>query len=475
MKGFYLFSLCAILSLTAHSQNRVRDSLCKLLNSSKNDTNKANALSQLSLQYFRSKPDTSLLLSRQALDLSQKLNYKPGEARALNSMAFAMLYVNDRTNALQTYLKALKIYETLNDEAGIAAIDHNIGLSYWDQKEYILALSYLNKSRIVNEKLHNDSGILNNFLIVSGCYEQMNYLDSAILYGRKAYDLALNLPDSEKIGMAARILGDIYAEKGQVSMALNNYQIAISHHKRTGNLYGLSKATLGLAQILLKNGKKDSALFYGRLSLNSAQSGGFPELILNASNFLSSYFKNVHNIDSAYAYQQIATTIKDTLFSQEKIKSLQQLTFEEEKRQQDIAFLKQQEAKERKTNLQFFGIVIFIPLFFGLVLLSTRIKMKSDTIEVLGTLSLLFLYEFIVLLIHPLIEKWTHHNLILMLLILVGVGFFLVPMHHYFEHKIKDLLAKRQLKHQNAKPGTVTMMDAQINPELNQSTPNLKS
>src|SRR5436305_11834378 len=133
MKGFYLFCLSALYILTAHSQNRVKDSLFKQLNSSRNDSNKVNILSELSQQYIRSKPDTSLLLSRQALDLSQQLNYKSGEAKALNSMALAMLYVNDRSNALQTYLKALKIYETLNDEAGIAATDHNIGLSYWDQ------------------------------------------------------------------------------------------------------------------------------------------------------------------------------------------------------------------------------------------------------------------------------------------------------------------------------------------------------
>jgi tetratricopeptide (TPR) repeat protein len=473
MKGFYLFCLSALYILTAHSQNRVKDSLFKQLNSSRNDSNKVNILSELSQQYIRSKPDTSLLLSRQALDLSQQLNYKSGEAKALNSMALAMLYVNDRSNALQTYLKALKIYETLNDEVGIAATDHNIGLSYWDQQEYTLALNYLNKSRMVNKKLHNDSGILNNFLIVAACYEQMKYLDSAILYGHKAYSLAFNLPDSDKIGMAARILGDIYAEMGKDSLALNSYRIALSNHIRTGNQYGLSKATLGLAQIFLKIGVKDSALYYARLSLITAQKGGFPQLILNTCSFLSDYFKNIHQIDNAYAYQQIAITIKDTLFNQEKIKSLQLLTFEEKQRQQDIAFQKQQEAKERKTNLQFFGIVIFIPLFFGLVLLLTRSKMKPDTIELLGTLSLLFLYEFIVLLIHPLIEKWTHHNLVLMLVILVGIGSVLVPLHHYFEHKIKNHLAKRQLKHQNTKPGSLTIIDQPVNPELNQSTSNL--
>jgi hypothetical protein len=55
----------------------------------------------------------------------------------------------------------------------------------------------------------------------------------------------------------------------------------------------------------------------------------------------------------------------------------------------------------RKRNLELGGIAIFIPIFLLGILLLGRRKVKSRTIEFLGVLGLLFLFEFIVLFAHP--------------------------------------------------------------------------
>ena len=70
--------------------------------------------------------------------------------------------------------------------------------------------------------------------------------------------------------------------------------------------------------------------------------------------------------------------------------------------------------------------------------------------EFMGMLGVLMLFEFIALLIHPYIEKWTHHNPVLMLLILVAVASLLVPLHHKMGHRVKEELANR--RHKQYKP-----------------------
>ena len=92
------------------------------------------------------------------------------------------------------------------------------------------------------------------------------------------------------------------------------------------------------------------------------------------------------------------------------------------------------------------AIGAFIPVFLGLVLLISKRKVKPRTIQFMGLLGLLLLFEFISLFLHPYIEKWTHHTPIFMLLILVVLASILVPMHHRMEHWVKGKLAKVPLK-----------------------------
>src|SRR6187397_462415 len=99
----------------------------------------------------------------------------------------------------------------------------------------------------------------------------------------------------------------------------------------------------------------------------------------------------------------------DSLTNQEKQKQVQLLTFNEQLRQ----------------------------------MLLGRKKVKSRTVEFLGVLALLFLFEFIVLFAHPYIGHWTDESPVWMLLILVAVAAILIPLHHRSESWIKKKLASK--------------------------------
>ena len=53
------------------------------------------------------------------------------------------------------------------------------------------------------------------------------------------------------------------------------------------------------------------------------------------------------------------------------------------------------------------------------------------------------MFEFINLLIHPFLERVTHHSPLLMLLALVAIASLLIPMHHKIEKWIKDKMTKK--------------------------------
>ncbi|MEO5649614.1 MAG: hypothetical protein ABIR03_06780 [Ginsengibacter sp.] len=199
-----------------------------------------------------------------------------------------------------------------------------------------------------------------------------------------------------------------------------------------------------MAGLFQKNGNKDSCLFYARFSMVTAQDGGFTNRILNASNFLSDYYRSMGNVDSAYFYLSVTVAAKDSLFNQEKSRQIQNLSFTEMLRQQEKAAEATAAKEEWRTNVQYAIIVIGILGFTILFLLLSRsIIVNEKWIEFLGILGLLLVFEFINLFIHPYISAVTHHSPLGILLISVVIAAVLVPVHHSAENWITHRLIKK--------------------------------
>jgi hypothetical protein len=75
--------------------------------------------------------------------------------------------------------------------------------------------------------------------------------------------------------------------------------------------------------------------------------------------------------------------------------------------------------------------------------LSRKTITSTKTIEIVGVIVLLFVFEFINLLIHPFIGNLTHHSPLLMLLIMVCIAALLVPAHHRLEKWITHKLVEK--------------------------------
>ena len=153
----------------------------------------------------------------------------------------------------------------------------------------------------------------------------------------------------------------------------------------------------------------------------------------------------------AYYYFKLATVTKDSLFNKEKAQHLQNLVLNEQQRQQDIEALKAKAIEERRSNLQMTGIALFILIFIAVVLLLSRQKVKPGIFEFMGLLSVLLLFEFIALFIHPFIVELTNHSPVFMLMILVAIAAVLVPMHHKATDWVKKRLIKKREKIQQTK------------------------
>jgi tetratricopeptide (TPR) repeat protein len=418
------------------------------------DTTRVELLRKLSMQIQSLRPDSALFYARQALVLAQKINFKKGEAECLDRQGVVLWKNGKYDQALLSVLNSLKIREEINDRQGQLISLNDIGIIYTDQSDYAKALWYHFKARNIAQSLdkkRNLGIILSN---IGNCYIKLGKIDSALDFEMRAYEIQHMLNDQQSLPNTLSILGDIYLKMGHQSLAIDYYRLSVLSAIKNNDQTGLADTYNSIATLYSKSGKSDSAIYYATHALTAAQAGMYPEGVYNAGNLLTHIYqgKNEH---LEMVYLKTAMAAKDSMFNAEKIKQVQVLSFNEASRQQEIADEKHREADSRIINLQLIGIAIFIPFFFLALLLLSKSRTHRRVIDFMSGLSLLLVFEFITLFIHPFVQRISNHLPILELGILVSLAAVLVPMHHKATQWLREKLvhiATHHSAHADAKP-----------------------
>jgi tetratricopeptide (TPR) repeat protein len=426
---------------TTSAQTNLADSLKNVLESEVQDTSRVLLLAKLSRTYLYSKPDTAMLLCRQGLSLSRKLNYITGEIVSLNMMGSIFNVTGNYPKALELLLEALKKAEYINDQENISRLMTGIGILYSYQGDQRQSINYTIRALSIAEKNKYENRIAVNLINLGDSYEKLDILDSARSFTNTAYDIAVQSKNEDNIAITLNNLGNVYAKMGHAEVAMGNYRLAIPYLVRVDNQETLCETYMGMTRLFQQAGMEDSCLYYARLSFLTAKNGGFTSQVMNASIFLRDYYTSIHKVDSAFFYQSATLAAKDSQFSQEKAREIQSLSFEEMMRQQKIEETKAEEEVHRKHNIQYaiisISLVSFIIVF---MLLTQTIVVNERWIRFLGLLGLLLVFEFINLVIHPYISTLTNHVPVWMLLVMVIIASLLIPVHHKLEHWITNKL-----------------------------------
>lgn len=451
MRSAILFTWGILMGITSFAQHNLIDSLQRELKNAGNDTSKAILLYQLSYEYQGYKPDSGLLLAQEAYDLSLKHRFLKGESWALNQIAGAFGKMGNNAQALEYYIRQLKIEEERKEQENIAVVNMNIALVYNSEKDTAKAISYILKADSLIQQYRMKDLTLYVLLNKGEVFEKANRLTDALNITKQCYDTATAQQQLLIQGTALNNLGNIYFKLGKYEDAITHYKLSYPLLLAQNDLLTISEGKIGLAKSYQALNRIDSAMAFAGMAYTTASQGNFLKFSLEASQLMAGLYRNQNKIDSAFAYQEIAFALKDSIESIDKIKRLESVSLEEQLRQKHLLALVEQEKEEQHQRLQLLAIGIIIPLFFLLSLFISRKRVHKKVIEFSGVLSLLLLFEYITLFIHPFVAEITHHSPVWEILILVCVAALVVPAHHKIEHWFIQRLSSIHEKHK-AKP-----------------------
>jgi tetratricopeptide (TPR) repeat protein len=427
------------------------DSIMQALEAELPDTLRAQMIRALCIRYSESDVDSSMKYGQQFYLFCKSRNWQVDEAWALDFMGAMYLKTGNAVKAMEMSLAALKMYEKMKD-ATYRAINYKLLGDAFTTQNDPRGIEYYQRS--IEVAMEDNLGKFYKswtMIALGTVYLNQHNLDSAMYYAQGANQIFQTLLNARFINLkyypeCLNLLGKIHQRTGNNQLALEYYRLAIDHALTYENLPAVSMNYMDMAHLFKANNMQDSALKYARHAYTIASSLDAPFLIVGNSRFLKEYYKNNNRLDSAFKYQEIMLAAKDTLLSMEKIRQVQNLAFDEQLRQQEMQAAQLKAHEARNTNLQFaaiaIGLITFIILF---LILSRSILVKTKFIEFFGVLGLLAVFEFINLFIHPYLAEATNHSPLLMLLVLIGIGAMLVPLHHRLEKWItKKMIEKNK-------------------------------
>lgn len=458
----FLFFVClSCLSIAGFSQKSKVDRLSKLLSVEKTDTGKVTLMWDMADAIARYNLDSAVYLAQDALYLARNKGYKEGESRSLGILANTFRKMGNYPRALELNFEKLKLEEKRQVPRNLSGVLMNIGIVYIFQEEYRLGLEYYRKADSVINQFDVTDFKWNIVLNIGDVYDRLNISDSALIFFNKSLTLAIPISKDKDIenlrtGKSMTGLGHSYRKLGSYQQSLNFYRDGLVHIQAATDNETFCEATLGLAKLYRLMRKNDSASYYANQSLAVSKNDGFLPQELEAAEFLTDLFKERKNLDSAFAFINYVQNLNDSVNSKTRIREMQMLSSDEHFRQRQLEEDKRAAQKKRLEQLQLLLIALFIPLLFLLTLLMSRVRIHTKAIRLLGILSLLFLFEYLTLLLHPTVARLTNHSPLLEILIFVVIAAILIPTHHRLEKwMIHKLSHHHKPQHQPA-----------VNPEL---------
>ncbi len=401
-------------------------------------------LNSLFFYYQVSRPDSSLYYGRLKVDLAKRHKDQFEEAFAYSQMAYCVYLTGNYPFALELNLRSIELFEKIKRPDFLKDVYFQIGMIFEAQENFQSALNNFFKAYDLAAPT-NDGLLIYIYMHLGVCYVGTGQLDSAMKYCGLTLEMFTRGNVNKYKGAMLKNLGVVHEKRGEDGIALEYYRLAIQHDLTQKGEYLLSLDYIALAKYFYKRNQFDSCIYYANEASILAMHSSVIKNIMEASDLLTKAYQAKGKIDSAFKYQGIRLMAKDSLFSQEKVRHVQFLSYKEEQRQKQVAEEKELAREVRKKNLQLMGISIFLISFIVFLILLSRRRIKPRTLQFFGIFALLMVFEFINLFIHPFIEEWTHHSQVEMLLILVAIAAVLVPIHHRLEKWVKNSLAKKKM------------------------------
>jgi signal transduction histidine kinase len=386
MKSFSLFICLSIISFYSRAQTNAVDSLREIINKQKGDPAEVDAITHLGMEQS-SEFDSGIKYAEQALLLTEKINYKRGTADCHLVFGSTHGIRGNFSQAIEQLLNALNIYTEIGDDVGIASANLLLQGTYRDAGEYRKSLSHaLQGERVADaKKVTGDLVFPGHHLAplflaeIGQTYVVMNRTDSALFYTQKAIEQKETFNGAEW-NFPIYLLATIQTQVGDYHQAQKNFHLSVELARQNEVERDVLQNFSGLSTMFKKAGVPDSAIYYAQIVAHSTLPDLETKNLQEALNNLAELYQKADNKDSAIKYILRSNYLRDSMYSNEKDRQLQNITFNERLKQQQIEA--EQARFKSRAQLYTMGAGLFVVLLVALLLWRNNLHKQKSKLEI---------------------------------------------------------------------------------------------
>jgi len=386
MKKIFLVATVLCCSVSFAQVNKEVDSLLKVLDTEKQDSNIQRTLSRIASYYMDNNPTKAIEYLERSAELAKKLNLTLRLANNYYDIGFCSLLKGDFDKALNFYQQSANLYEGLKDNHRLANAYMSMGNVFFQSKTLHKADEYYDKAEAIVKQTKDTVQLASLYSERGIMYDQEQHYDTAITFLQKSIDLAKLIHNDYMVTDNLSNLGLSYKHKKNTVVALQYFDTVLKRYT-------------AMQDLPLDN----LAVIYNNIGATQAQAGSYAKAI-EAFNKSIGYAKqeglttitmeNYRNMADMYAdmkdyrQQSIYLTqyhqLKDSVFNTDNKNQLTQLETDYQLEKKNISLVKQEAETSKQKDQRNIFIVIAIGAALLLITLAffyRRIRQKNILLQ----------------------------------------------------------------------------------------------
>ena len=381
--------------------------------------------------------------------------------------------------AFKSFTNAFENAININNVSLESEAYHHFSSLFFSLKNEQVAKDYLLQSLELNSKNKNGEGMIKDYIDLAKQTDERSYIEKALqfadslqlesyiiesknlMYGYYTFIIANSdstlqflrrNPDLTQIWMNIGLpyyymnMGEVYHYANVTDSAIYYLRLAqpgFEKDFKDRNCRDLYEA-IGQCYLLSKEPQQAIVYYEKALALNTQLNS-----LGNRASYaqvLSKLYSEAQDFKKAFYYSSMGNDLKDSLqkLSNQRDIALGEVNNEKRKQEREVELA----ARERitKRNLQYTAITVLITVFFFILIIMGMLPVSRITVKLLGYFTFISLFEFIILLLEPLLHGLTHGEPLKTWIFKIFIIALLVPLQHSLEHNLVAYLEKRKKK-----------------------------
>ncbi len=307
-------------------------------------------------EYLRSDHEKAMALLLESEQMMKSLSEENGLGLIRGIMAGIHLSLGDYEKALSCSFEALKIHRRTGDRHNEGWILQGIGGGYQEMGDHARALQYHMEALVMFEELDLDVGRARALSGMGTVHQSLKEFEKALEYHRQSLDIFRKAGNELGESRALNDIGVILQEAGDFDRSREHHARALELRQKFGNKQAVSTSLINMGKLLVAEGKPEEALDQILEALDLAEEIKAKPRIFQAHRVLSDICFDMDDPGAALVHYKIYQQVKEQVVGDQANSRLKNLEvgFEMEKAEQksEISRLKNVELKEKNDQLE---------------------------------------------------------------------------------------------------------------------------